>query len=92
MSKTEQSSVGETLLGILQAMLALMCSVYFIAEAAIIALIPRSFKRHSVEGQIVLITGGGSGLGRLAAIKLAKKGAKIVIWDVNPAGKSYLGF
>ena len=34
----------------------------------------------------MLITGGGSGIGRLMAVKLAKLGAIIVTWDVNQAG------
>ena len=32
---------------------------------------------------VTLITGGGLGLGRLMALKLAKRGAKIVLWDIN---------
>nr|XP_022916266.1 estradiol 17-beta-dehydrogenase 11 [Onthophagus taurus] len=40
----------------------------------------------NVKGDVILITGGGSGLGRLLSIKLSKLGAKIVIWDVNEKG------
>ena len=40
----------------------------------------------SIKDQVVLITGAGSGLGRLVSIKLAKKGAKIVGWDINEEG------
>ena len=40
----------------------------------------------SIEGDILLITGGGSGIGRLMAIKLANLGAVIVTWDVNTKG------
>ena len=32
---------------------------------------------------VTLITGGGLGLGRLMALKLAKRGAKIVLWDIK---------
>ena len=46
---------------------------------------PAGFTK-SVEGEIVLITGGGSGIGRLMALKLAKLGAVIVTWDVNTKG------
>ena len=40
----------------------------------------------SVKGDIVLITGGGSGIGRLMSLKLADLGAIIVTWDVNAKG------
>ena len=46
---------------------------------------PGAFEK-SIRGQIVLITGGGSGIGRLMAMKLAKAGAVIVTWDVNTKG------
>ncbi|GJQ79961.1 hypothetical protein Trydic_g9439 [Trypoxylus dichotomus] len=40
----------------------------------------------TVAGETVLITGAGSGLGRQLAVKLAKKQAKIVIWDIDAKG------
>jgi all-trans-retinol dehydrogenase (NAD+) len=37
-----------------------------------------------IKNQNILITGGASGIGKLMALEMAKKGAKnIVIWDVN---------
>jgi len=38
----------------------------------------------SVDGQIILITGGGNGIGRIMACEFAAKGATIVSWDINP--------
>jgi len=38
------------------------------------------------RGKVALITGGGSGMGRLAAQRLAKGGAKVAALDVNEAG------
>jgi len=34
-------------------------------------------------GKTVLITGAASGIGRLMALKIAKRGARLVLWDVN---------
>jgi NAD(P)-dependent dehydrogenase (short-subunit alcohol dehydrogenase family) len=38
------------------------------------------------RGKVALITGAGSGMGRLAAQRLAREGATIAALDVNPAG------
>jgi len=38
------------------------------------------------EGKVALITGGGSGLGRASAIRLASEGAAIAIADISPEG------
>eukprot|EP01119_Soliformovum_irregulare_P009187 TRINITY_DN22378_c0_g1_i1.p1 TRINITY_DN22378_c0_g1~~TRINITY_DN22378_c0_g1_i1.p1 ORF type:complete len:293 (+),score=92.17 TRINITY_DN22378_c0_g1_i1:47-925(+) len=61
---------------------------WLIVLAAIVAvyyLFPRPAK--NIRGQTALITGGGSGIGRLLALKLAKEeNCKIVIWDVNEKG------
>ena len=38
------------------------------------------------KGELVLITGEGSGLGRELAIRFAKLGANIVVWDINKLG------
>lgn len=40
----------------------------------------------SMEGKVVVITGGGSGLGRLMALDLASQGAVLVLADVNREG------
>lgn len=36
----------------------------------------------------MLITGGGGGLGRLLALRLARLEAIVVLWDVNIKGKN----
>jgi all-trans-retinol dehydrogenase (NAD+) len=38
-----------------------------------------------ISGRHALVTGGASGIGRLMALKLAEAGARVTIWDINPA-------
>eukprot|EP00061_Rhincodon_typus_P017266 g45882.t1 len=40
-------------------------------------------KEKSVCDQVCLITGAGSGLGRLFALEFAKRNANLVLWDIN---------
>ncbi len=40
----------------------------------------------AMQGNVVLITGGGSGMGQLAARRWAKTGKKVAILDINKAG------
>jgi all-trans-retinol dehydrogenase (NAD+) len=45
-----------------------------------------AYRPRKVSGDVVLITGGGSGIGRLMAHRFAEKGASVVLWDVNREG------
>lgn len=56
---------------------------YYWIESLVLALIPRRYRYKDIAGQIVLVTGGGSGIGRLLSLRFAAKGAKIVVWDLN---------
>ncbi|KYO26071.1 epidermal retinol dehydrogenase 2 [Alligator mississippiensis] len=48
-------------------------------------------RKKNVTGEIVLITGAGSGIGRLMALKFAHLGAVLVLWDVNREGNKETG-
>eukprot|EP00667_Euglena_gracilis_P032726 EG_transcript_51082 len=51
----------------------------------------RELKRHflpvrkNLAGEIILVTGGGRGIGRLMALDFASKNAIVVIWDKQGA-------
>jgi all-trans-retinol dehydrogenase (NAD+) len=53
---------------------------------AYVALRRALVRRKSVLDNVVLITGGGSGVGRQVASRFALLGAKVVLWDINEAG------
>ena len=58
--------------------------VYAILRATVrLVFKPRS---KPVDGELVLITGAGGALGRLFALEFIKKGAEVVLWDVNTSG------
>lgn len=40
----------------------------------------------SVEGKVALVTGGASGIGRAAALRLGREGARVVVFDLDEAG------
>jgi 2-hydroxycyclohexanecarboxyl-CoA dehydrogenase len=41
---------------------------------------------RSLQGRVAVVTGGGSGIGRAIAKRLAEDTAKVAIWDINGAG------
>ncbi|KAM6318622.1 epidermal retinol dehydrogenase 2-like [Aegotheles albertisi] len=59
-------------------------SVYYLLESLVFLIVPR--RKKNVSGEIVLITGAGSGIGRLLSLKFASLGATVVLWDINQEG------
>jgi len=60
-------------------------TLYYILESIVLVFVPFSFRRKEVKGQRVLITGAGSGIGRLLSHQFAKLGCTLVLVDVNKA-------
>jgi len=77
--------VQDIFLNILGILGGLLLSIYYMLENLVRWVYPAAFEK-SIAGEIVLITGGGSGIGRLMALKMAKLGAVVVTWDVNTKG------
>ncbi|XP_030070491.1 epidermal retinol dehydrogenase 2 [Microcaecilia unicolor] len=62
----------------------LVLSVYYMLESIFLWFIP--IRKKNVAGEIVLITGAGSGIGRLLALDFASRGATLVLWDISREG------
>jgi all-trans-retinol dehydrogenase (NAD+) len=73
------------LMVVLEVIYGLIYAMIFAVYNAGRNLFPDKFSKN-IEGEIVLITGGGSGIGRLVAQKFAGLGAIIVTIDVNEKG------
>ncbi|NWU04302.1 RDHE2 dehydrogenase, partial [Urocynchramus pylzowi] len=58
--------------------------VYYLLESLVFLVVPA--RKKNVSGEIVLVTGAGSGIGRLLAVKFASLGATVVLWDINQEG------
>lgn len=71
---------------LLDVVLGLVLMLYFTLERCVLFFVPAEWRAKDVSGDVVLVTGGGSGLGRLVANLLAARGATVVVWDVNKEG------
>lgn len=66
----------------------LVLSCYYILESLFWTFVPNAIRpMKSLKGDVVLVTGGGGGVGRQLAVKLARLGAKVVVWDISVEGK-----
>lgn len=71
---------------IMRLVVSLVYMVYCLLETLVKTLLPRKYRRKDIRGNVVLVTGGASGIGRLMCIKLAARGAIVVTWDVDEKG------
>jgi all-trans-retinol dehydrogenase (NAD+) len=72
---------------VLELLYTILVMVYYTLESLVLFCVPKSFRKgKDITGETALVTGAGSGIGRLIAIRLARLGAKVVLWDVNKAG------
>lgn len=68
----------------LETLRVLVLSVYYMLEAFVKLLLPVGKK--SVAGETVLITGAGSGIGRIVAAEFASMDVNLILWDINLDG------
>ena len=66
--------------------IAFLLLFYYWFLGIIMFFVPKSLRYKSVKDELVLITGAGSGLGRALAIRFARLGAHLVVWDINKPG------
>lgn len=65
--------------------LLVICQLLWIFLRSIINwILPTRYK--NINGEVCLITGAGSGIGRLMAMEFSKRGATLVLWDINEKG------
>jgi len=71
---------------LLEVLWSLVLLVYYVIERLVKIILPQKMFEKNISGQVVLITGGGSGIGRLMCLRFARLGATVVTWDINKLG------
>lgn len=62
----------------------LLLSLWYSVESFMYFFVPE--KKKNISGEVVLITGAGSGIGRLMAQEFAALDTIVVLWDINQEG------
>ena len=69
---------------ILESFIVTFKTLYFCLESILKHIVSLVYvPRKDVKGEIVLVTGAGSGIGRLMTLRFADLGARVVLLDVN---------
>ncbi|KAL6104751.1 sdr16c5 [Pungitius sinensis] len=68
----------------LETMQVLLLSIWYNVESFIHLFVPK--RKKNIAGEVVLITGSGSGIGRLMAQEFAARDTVLVLWDINQEG------
>lgn len=69
---------------LLETLRVLLLSIWYTLETLVYMLVPR--RKKNISGEVVLITGAGSGIGRSMAQEFASHGTVLVLWDINQDG------
>lgn len=69
---------------LLETIQVLLLSIWYNVESFIHLFVP--IKKKNIAGEVVLISGSGSGIGRLMAQEFAALGTVLVLWDINQEG------
>ncbi|XP_078072326.1 epidermal retinol dehydrogenase 2 [Mustelus asterias] len=69
---------------LLESLVTVFLSLYYSLEALLLLVVP--VRRKNVSGEIVLVSGAGSGIGRLVALEFARLHSTLVLWDISEEG------
>ena len=75
-----------SLASVLEVLWSLVLTLYHVMERLVKIILPQKMFEKNITGQVVLVTGGGSGIGRLMCLRFARLGATVVTWDINKLG------
>ncbi|XP_041361482.1 epidermal retinol dehydrogenase 2-like [Gigantopelta aegis] len=71
---------------VIETILVILKMIYYWIKAIVMTFVPTSFQAKNIAGDLVLVTGAGSGIGRLLSIRFAQHGCHLVLWDINTRG------
>ena len=74
------------IVAVVEVLCALPVAFYYVTKRTVQMFVPQRMMEKNISGQVVLVTGGGSGIGRLMCVRFARLGATVVTWDINTLG------